>query len=107
MERHERHRNRRVLARCPSPAEFPSRQAPAGRSHYRIASNAIADYYRGRRDETELPQSLAESPSTVDPGAERAACIHPLINQLPEAYRLPLVLSDIDGLPQQTVAGSE
>ena len=35
---------------------------------------------------------------------ELAECVRPMMNALPEKYRLPLLLSELDGLPQKEVA---
>ncbi|MCK9363926.1 MAG: RNA polymerase sigma factor SigZ [Syntrophales bacterium] len=71
---------------------------------YRIAANAVADYYRGQNPAEELPASLAALEPEPDYISELAACLEPLIADLPETYRLPLVLSEIDGLTQKEVA---
>ncbi len=71
---------------------------------YRIATNAITDYYRGQKPSEGLPEELAAPESEPDYIAELASCLQPLIADLPETYRLPLVLSEIDGLTQKEVA---
>jgi len=71
---------------------------------YRIAANAIADYYRGQRPSEEIPDELPSPEPEPDYIAELASCLKPLIADLPEIYRLPLVLSEIDGLTQREVA---
>jgi RNA polymerase sigma-70 factor (ECF subfamily) len=52
---------------------------------YRIAANAIADHYRSRKPWDDL---AASEPDHV---AELAACLRPLIADLPETYRSALV----------------
>lgn len=71
---------------------------------FRIASNAIADHYRARKTWVELPDELEAPEPEPDPVGELAACLQPLIDDLPETYRVALVLSEIEGLPQREVA---
>jgi RNA polymerase sigma-70 factor, ECF subfamily len=71
---------------------------------YRIASNAIADHYRSQKPWTDLPDELESPEPGDDPVAELAACLQPLIDDLPETYRSALMLSEIEGLPQKEVA---
>lgn len=73
---------------------------------YRVAANSIADHYRSQRPWDELPgdDELAAPEPERDHVAELAACLHPLIADLPESYRSALLLSEIEGLPQKEVA---
>lgn len=71
---------------------------------YRVAANAIADHYRSAKPMEALPDELAEPEQQPDHIASLADCLQPLIDDLPETYRLPLVLSEIEGLTQQLVA---
>lgn len=71
---------------------------------YRIAANSIADYYRGQRPSEEISDELPAPESEPDYIGELASCLHPLIADLPETYRLPLMLSEIEGRTQQEVA---
>jgi RNA polymerase sigma-70 factor, ECF subfamily len=71
---------------------------------YRIAAHAIADHYRSREQWMALPEELAAPEPEINRAAELATCLQPLINELPEAYRSALMLSEIDGLPQKEVA---
>jgi RNA polymerase sigma-70 factor (ECF subfamily) len=71
---------------------------------FRIAGNALADYYRSRRPWEDLPEDLAAPEPAHDARAELADCLRPLIDGLPETDRLALVLSELEGLPQQAVA---
>jgi RNA polymerase sigma-70 factor (ECF subfamily) len=73
---------------------------------YQITRNAIIDHFRGRKPEEELPETLdlpEAEPSCVL--AELAECVRPMMDVLPEEYRLPLLLSDLEGLTQKEVAG--
>ncbi len=71
---------------------------------YRIAANAIADHYRGQKPSEEISDELAAPEPEPDYVAELASCLQPLIADLPEIYRLPLILSEIEGLTQKEVA---
>lgn len=71
---------------------------------YRIAANAIADHYRGRKPSEEISDELAAPEPEPDYIAELASCLQPLIADLPEAYRQALILSEIEGLTQKEVA---
>lgn len=71
---------------------------------YRIAANAVADHYRGKKPAEEISDELPAPETERDYVAELASCLQPLINDLPETYRLPLELSEIEGLPQKEVA---
>lgn len=71
---------------------------------YRIAANAIADHYRASRPSDSLTDDLpSPEPESTDI-TELASCLNPFIAQLPETYRLPIVLSEIEGLTQKEVA---
>ena len=71
---------------------------------FRIAANAIADHYRSQKLWVELPEELAAPEPECNYVAELAACLQPLIADLPETYRSALVLSDLEGLSQKEVA---
>lgn len=71
---------------------------------YRIAANAIADYFRALRPTDELPEDLPAPERERDCTAELARCVAPFLAGLPETYRSALQLSEIDGLPQREVA---
>jgi RNA polymerase sigma-70 factor, ECF subfamily len=86
---------------------------------YRIASNAIVDYYRkpARREllAGERVVDVAEpfdngSPSVADESCtpelrgELARCLLPLIERLPDSYRQALVVTELDGVTQAEAA---
>lgn len=71
---------------------------------YRIADNAVADYYRAQRRWEEVPEELPAPEEPRDTTAELAACLRPMINALPEVYRHAVQLSEIEGLTQKAVA---
>ncbi|HEU0006805.1 MAG TPA: RNA polymerase sigma factor SigZ [Terriglobia bacterium] len=72
---------------------------------YQITRNTIIDHFRGQKPEQELPETLdlpeAEPSRALE---ELAECVRPMMDVLPEEYRLPLLLSDLEGLPQKEVA---
>lgn len=71
---------------------------------YRIAANVIADSFRSTKPSEQLSEDLAAAQKPDDPIAELAACLQPLIEDLPETYRTALMLADIERLPQKRVA---
>ncbi|MGQ0793961.1 MAG: RNA polymerase sigma factor SigZ [Deltaproteobacteria bacterium] len=71
---------------------------------YRVTANAVADYYRSSRPSEQLPERLPAPDVERDYAAELAACLEPLISHLPEAYRAPIALSELEGLPHREVA---
>lgn len=89
---------------------------------YRTARHVIADYYRSpvvRRevasgDATEVADTASDDgrarrdePFQEDEGAalrELAACMAPMLDQLPAEYREAVTLADIEGVPQAEAA---
>jgi RNA polymerase sigma-70 factor, ECF subfamily len=78
----------------------------------RVAANAIADHYRlaARR---ELPAGQAEDvpePAARDDGGstdlrrDLAACLAPLVQRLPAAYREAIELTELEGMSQVDAA---
>jgi len=75
---------------------------------YRIARNAIIDYYRQRRPTEELPPDLrAPETEEADIRREIGRCLAPMIEALPERYRLALQLTELEGLTQKDLAERE
>jgi RNA polymerase sigma-70 factor, ECF subfamily len=73
---------------------------------YRIARRTLIDYYRKRRPSEELPASL-KSESADEVGAIRDAVLFSTIRfmeELPDAYRVPLQLSELEGLSMAQIA---
>jgi RNA polymerase sigma-70 factor, ECF subfamily len=72
---------------------------------YQITRNTIIDHFRSRKHEEELPETLdlpePEVPRILN---ELAECVRPMLNALPQEYREPLQLSDLEGLPLKQVA---
>ncbi|MET0514280.1 MAG: RNA polymerase sigma factor SigZ [Nitrospiraceae bacterium] len=83
---------------------------------YRIARNAIVDYYRSPKRRREIPAGLvcdmderASAPvsSTDVPSrlrTELAACLRPMLDRLSDEYRDAVTLVELDGLTQQAAA---
>lgn len=77
---------------------------------YRITVNAALDHRRRRRPDAlmdEIPASLSDTgPSPHDRAAEsqRSRLLKEALQRIPEHYRVPLVLSHVEGLPVEEVA---
>ncbi|MCF4172341.1 RNA polymerase sigma factor SigZ [Vibrio sp. McD22-P3] len=73
---------------------------------FRIAHNTIMDHYRQRRDFDQLPQDLVhEEPDTAEQAHQEVSqCLRPLIDELPEQYRTPLILAELEGISQKEIA---
>lgn len=73
---------------------------------FRIARNAIVDHYRARRPQQELPAELAAPGAEDDEQARRdiGACLAPMVESLPPAYRQAVVLSELLGRSQKEIA---
>ncbi len=73
---------------------------------YQITRNAIIDYYRTHKPESELPESLSAPVS--DPGdtarQEIADGLLLMIRKLPPQYREFVMMSEIEGLKQREIA---
>ncbi len=94
-----RHRNRLAVADEPAAWVF------------RVAANAITDYHRRRAAEARaLTQYAAEIEQNgsafgdASNAAEIAACLTPVIRNLPQPYAEALLLTDIAGLNQTEAA---
>ncbi|HEY7127888.1 MAG TPA: RNA polymerase sigma factor SigZ [Ktedonobacterales bacterium] len=80
---------------------------------YQIARHVITDYYRHQQSKatTALPDDLVERLAMPEEDEENEAvqsllpCILPLVQRLPQAYRQVLLLTEVEGLPQKTLAG--
>lgn len=74
---------------------------------YRITRNAINDFYRRRRIQTESlddAEDVMEDTSTLEDHAEMGSCLRPMIEQMPAKYSQALVLTELEGLSQQQLA---
>lgn len=71
---------------------------------YQMTRYAIVDHHRARKPFEELPEELI-APENDEATIQRLAeCLTPLIERLPEPYRTPLQLAELEGLTQQEVA---
>lgn len=73
---------------------------------YRVARTTIIDHYRRQRPSSELPATLPVE-STDEMDALRSAIIaatRRFLEELPEAYREPLRLAELEGLPLARIA---
>lgn len=68
---------------------------------YRILFNTLIDHYRKKA--VYVKGDVIESDEEINPHTA-INCLVPLINNLPEAYRNALILSDLTGLKQAEVA---
>ena len=80
---------------------------------YRVARNAIVDHYRTRRRLHPLPddRQRAFDDESDDAGPNRAtrelaACLRPLVDQLPERYREAVILVELEGYTQVAAAAA-
>ncbi|EKO3850553.1 RNA polymerase sigma factor SigZ [Vibrio harveyi] len=73
---------------------------------YRITHNAIMDHYRTQQSYEELidNQIEEEMPIELENLQTMGHCLRPMFECLPEKYRQAMILSELDGLPQQMVA---
>lgn len=71
---------------------------------YQMTRNAIVDHQRARKPSAEMPEDAAIPEHDSAALSELAACLTPLIAQLPEHYRTALELSEIHGLTQNETA---
>lgn len=73
---------------------------------YRIAHNTIMDFYRKRPDYTELPINIVgeEQTNSEKVRQELVKSLQSLIEKLPEKYRIPLQLAELEGISQQEIA---
>ncbi|WP_261858868.1 RNA polymerase sigma factor SigZ [Photobacterium sanguinicancri] len=73
---------------------------------YRITHNVMMDFYRTRQPYDELPDDIAvEELTSEDENLQKMAqCLRPMFDCLPEKYRVPMLLSELDGLSQQEIA---
>ena len=80
---------------------------------YRVARNAIVDHYRTRRRLHPLPDDRQrafddESDDAAPNRATRelAACLRPLVDQLPDRYRKAVILVELEGYTQVAAAAA-
>lgn len=103
-----------VMLRTHRHADELSRVTAVSGWIHEIARNAIIDYYRravirrerpvGSEVEIEQPITDLPEPGPAELRTELAACLEPLLAQLPASYRDALRLTDLDGLTQAEAA---
>ncbi len=73
---------------------------------YRIAHNTIMDHFRQQKLWVTLPDGLEqpELDSSEQIYQELMVCLEPLMNELPEKYRVPLQMAELEGMSQKDVA---
>ena len=74
---------------------------------YSITRNAVIDYYRQNRPGVELSEDLLDESELQedDPAAQLARGLEEMLACLPEKYRQPLQLAELEGMKQKEVAG--
>lgn len=73
---------------------------------YRVARTTLIDHYRRTRPSEELPAALAEEPAD-EVGSLREAVLVSMrrfLEELPEIYREPVRLAELEGLPLAKIA---
>jgi len=73
---------------------------------YRIARNTLVDYYRRRRPTEELPESVSAEPADEVAALRTSvvASMRRFLEEMPETYREPVRLAELEGLPLAKVA---
>jgi RNA polymerase sigma-70 factor (ECF subfamily) len=76
---------------------------------YQITRNAVIDYYRSRRPTENLPDWIEQPQSDENKiiRQELSLCLAPMIEQLPDKYRVAINLSEIERKTQSEVAELE
>lgn len=77
---------------------------------YQITRNLIIDYYRQKREWSEIPENYPSSDerepalSEDDPEAQLALSLKETLQALPEPYRQALILTEYEGISQKELA---
>ncbi len=71
---------------------------------YRVTKNTIIDFYRTRKPTEAISDEFKEEVPERQAISTLSECILPIINELPEVYRLPILLSEIHEKKQKDVA---
>ena len=76
---------------------------------YQITRNAVIDYYRSKRPTEQLPDWIKQTQPGEDEiiRQELSSCLAPMIEQLPDKYRVAINLSEIERKTQKEVAELE
>lgn len=77
---------------------------------YRIARNAVSDYYRARQESLPLTEAIPDGNGweagreEPDPETELASGLRLMMQCLPEKYRQALILTELEGMKQRELA---
>lgn len=71
---------------------------------YQIARHTVIDYYRGARQDVPLPDELLAEQLSEDWSTDMACDVSDALEQIPEKYRQPLRLYEMEGVPQTEIA---
>ncbi|MGF1728742.1 RNA polymerase sigma factor SigZ [Photobacterium kasasachensis] len=73
---------------------------------YRITHNVIMDFYRSQKIYDELFEDVVEErvPEEEANLLVIGQCLRPMLQCLPEKYRVPLTLAELEGMTQQEIA---
>jgi len=71
---------------------------------YYVAKNDIIDYYRTRKNFSELPDYISNEAEDESVMRELSQCLLPMINALPKSYQLPVMLSEIEEKKHKEIA---
>lgn len=71
---------------------------------YSVTRNTIIDFYRTSKPLVDVPEDLQEEAPEPEAISTFTECLRPLVEELPEIFRLPLLLSEVDGKKQKAVA---
>jgi RNA polymerase sigma-70 factor (ECF subfamily) len=74
---------------------------------FQIARNLVADHYRSRKPQAELPDEIAQETGPGDAlsrNEEVASWLPAMIEELPETHREAVRLFELEGVPQAEIA---
>ena len=71
---------------------------------FQIANNTIIDFYRARRKQHEIPESLITSDNEESVQQDLIDCLTPFIQHLPEPQRALLIAVDLENAQQKVLA---
>ena len=71
---------------------------------FSVTKNTIIDFYRASNPMVAVQEDLQEEVPEPQAISTLSECIRPIIEELPETFRLPILLSEIHGKKQKTVA---
>lgn len=73
---------------------------------YQITRNAIVDYYRSRKSDASLPETIVfdDYRDEDDLASRLAPCLRGMIDELPAKYREALLLTEFEGFTQAALA---